>query len=425
MKHVLISGAGAVGLCCALFLRERGYEVTLIERDSAAGDGCSFGNSGIIVPSHFTPLAAPGAIGLGLRWLLDPASPFYIRPRFDPALASWLIHFARAANREHVKRAAPVLRDMLLASRELYEQLADHCDNAFGLVKRGLLMLCRTRTGLEEQARAARRARELDLPVEIVPPARAAELDPGIEMDISGAVFYPLDCHLDPRLLMRKLAEIAIAAGITIHWSTQLNGWRTNGARISAAVTSQGELTADEFVLAAGVWSSHALRTLDCKLPLQAGKGYSFTLPTPPQLPRLCSILSEAHVAVTPMGTSLRIGGTMELAGLDRSVSERRTQAIAAAASQYFPALRAQDIAQVRPWAGLRPCSPDGLPYIGRFARYSNLCVAAGHAMLGISLAPITGQLVAQVLTGEQPRIPLEPLSPQRYSSKQTRGLVQ
>ena len=119
---------------------------------------------------------------------------------------------------------------------------------------------------------------------------------------------------------------------------------------------------------------------------------------------------------MTPMGNSLRIGGTMEFAGLDRSVSERRTQAIAAAAAQYFPALRAQDIAQVRPWAGLRPCSPDGLPYIGRFARYSNLCVAAGHAMLGISLAPITGQLVAQLLAGERPRIALEPLSPQRYS---------
>ena len=416
MKHVLICGAGAVGLCCALFLRERGYQVTVIERDSAGADGCSFGNAGMIVPSHFTPLAAPGAIGLGLRWLLDPGSPFYIRPRFDPALAAWIVHFARAANREHVERAGPVLRDMLLASRELYEQLADRCGNAFGLVKRGLLMLCRTRAGLEQETRVARRARELDLPVEIVSSARAAEIDPGIAMEITGAVFYPLDSHLDPRLLMRKLTELAIGAGVTIHWSTRLDGWRTAGVRIAAAATSQGELAADEFVVAAGVWSADAVRTLDCKLPLQGGKGYTFTLPNPPQLPRLCSILSEAHVAVTPMGGSLRIGGTMEFAGLDRSVSVRRTQAIAAAAAQYFPAIRAQDIAQVRPWAGLRPCSPDGLPYIGRFARYSNLCVAAGHAMLGISLAPITGQLVAQILAGERSRISIEPLSPQRYA---------
>jgi len=415
MKHVLICGAGAVGLCCALFLRDRGYQVTVIERDSAAADGCSFGNAGMIVPSHFTPLAAPGAIGLGLRWLLDPGSPFYIRPRFDPALAAWIVRFMRAANREHAHRAGPILRDMLIASRELYEQLADRCGNAFGLTKRGMLMLCRTRAGLEQETRAARRARELDLPVEIVSATRAADIDPGITMDIAGAVLYPLDAHLDPRLLMRELTKLVIASGVTIHWSTSLDAWRTSGGQITAAATSQGELAADEFVVAAGVWSAQIVRSLGGRLLLQAGKGYSFTLANPAQLPRLCSILSEAHVAVTPMGGSLRIGGTLEFAGLDRSVNERRTQAIAAAAAQYFPALRAQDIAQARPWAGLRPCSPDGLPYIGRFAPYSNLCVAAGHAMLGISLAPITGQLVSQVLAGEQPRIALEPLSPRRY----------
>jgi D-amino-acid dehydrogenase len=402
-------------LCSALFLRERGYEVTVVERDAGGGDGASFGNAGMIVPSHITPLAAPGAIGLGLRWLLDPGSPFYIRPRLDPALAAWILHFLRAANREHVDRAAPILRDLLLASRDLYEQLADRCDNGFSLVKRGLLMLCRTRAGLEGETRTARHARELDLPAEIVSSARAAELDDGIGMDITGAVFYPLDCHLDPRLLMRKLAELATGAGVKLSWSTQVEGWRTEGVRVTAAVTSQGELAADEFVVAAGSWSSEVLRRLECKLPLQGGKGYSFTVANPPQLPRLCSILSEAHVAVTPMSGALRIGGTLEFAGLDRSISERRTQAIAAAAAQYFPALRAQDIAQVRPWAGLRPCSPDGLPYIGRFARYSNLCVAAGHAMLGISLAPVTAQLVGQILSGERPRIPLGPLSPQRY----------
>jgi D-amino-acid dehydrogenase len=416
MKHVLICGAGAVGLCCALFLRERGYQVTVIERDSAGADGCSFGNAGMLVPSHFTPLAAPGTIGRGLRWLLDPGSPFYIRPRFDPALAAWIVQFMRSANRHHVMRAGAILRDMLIASRELYEQLADRCGNAFGLTKRGLLMLCRTRAGLEEETRAARRARELDLPVEIVSSTRAADIDPGITMDITGAVFYPLDAHLDPRLLMRKLTELVIASGVTIHWSTRLDAWRTGGGQITAAATSQGELSADEFVLAAGAWSADVVRALGCKLLLQGGKGYSFTLPNPPQMPRLCSMLSEAQVAVTPMGSSLRIGGTMELAGLDRSISERRIQAIAAAAAQYFPALRAQDIAQVRPWAGLRPCSPDGLPYVGRIAPYSNLCVAAGHAMLGVSLAPITGQLVSQVLAGERPRIALEPLSPQRYS---------
>jgi len=139
MKHVLICGAGAIGLCSALYLRERGFEVTVIERDSAGADGCSFGNAGMVVPSHFTPLAAPGAIGLGLRWLLDPGSPFYIRPRFDPALAAWIVQFMRAANREHVNRAGPILRDLLIASRELYEQLADRCESLRVCIKNGKL----------------------------------------------------------------------------------------------------------------------------------------------------------------------------------------------------------------------------------------------------------------------------------------------
>jgi glycine/D-amino acid oxidase-like deaminating enzyme len=241
MKHVLICGAGAIGLCSALYLRERGFEVAVIERDSAGADGCSFGNAGMVVPSHFTPLAAPGAIGLGLRWLLDPGSPFYIRPRFDPALAAWIVQFMRAANREHVNRAGPILRDLLIASRELYEQLADSCDNAFGLTKRGMMMLSRTRAPSSKKK------------------------------------------------LVRR------------------------GARATSTASR---------------------------------------CPNPAQMPRLCSVLSEAHVAVTPMGSSLRIGGTMEFAGLDRAVSVRRTQTIAAAAAQYFPALRAQDIAQVRPWPG-------------------------------------------------------------------------
>lgn len=416
MKHVLVCGAGVVGLCCALYLRERGYEISVVDRSAVSGDGCSFGNAGMIVPSHFTPLAAPGMVGLGLRWMLHRRSPFYVRPRLDPALATWALHFIRAANSSHVSRTGPVLRDMHLASRELYEQLADGCENGFGLVKRGLLMLCRTKRGLQHEVKAARRARELDVPVEIMSPARAAEMDPGIRMDIAGAVFYPVDCHLDPQRLMRKLTELVIGAGVTVHWSTEVTGWRTANDRIAAARTNQGELQADEFVLAGGIWSSQMVRELGLKLPMQPGKGYSFTLPQPRQLPRLCSLLSEAHVAVTPMGSSLRVGGTLELSGLDRSISTERVKAIAEAFAQYFPEFRAKDFAGVRPWSGLRPCSPDGLPYIGRFTRYSNLCTATGHAMMGVSLAPITGKLVSEIISGQPSRIALEPLSPQRYS---------
>jgi D-amino-acid dehydrogenase len=416
VKRVLICGAGVVGQCCALYLREAGHEVTVVDRSDATGDRCSIGNSGLLVPSHFTPLAAPGVISMGLRWMFDSSSPFYIQPRLDPALLGWIIRFALAANRRNVERAGPVLRDMLLASRGLYEQLADRSANAFGLTKRGLMMLCRTKHGLDDEVKAARRARALDIPLEIVSPQRAAELDPGARMDIEGAVFYPLDCHLDPPRLLSTLQQLNVAAGVKTLWSTELTGWRIGDGRIDAARTSRGEIEADEFVLAGGSWSAMMVRGLGLNLPLQAGKGYSLTLSQPRELPRMSSILCVARAAVTPMGTSLRVGGTMELGGLDGTIRQERVRAIAKAATQYFPAFRVEDFASVRPWAGLRPCSPDGLPYIGRFGRYSNLCAATGHAMLGVSLAPITGKLVSDILGGVPPRVPIEALSPRRYS---------
>lgn len=278
------------------------------------------------------------------------------------------------------------------------------------------MLLCRTKRGLEEEVAAARRARALDIPLEIAGPQRAAELNPGAQMDIEGAVFYPLDCHLDPPRLLSTLQQLVAQTGVKTLWSTELTGWRARKGRIDAARTRHGEIEADEFVLAGGSWSAATARQLGLNLPLQAGKGYSLTLPRPCELPRMGAILCEARVAVTPIGTSLRVGGTMELAGLNGAIRPGRVRAIAAAVTQYFPAFRAEDFASVQPWAGLRPCSPDGLPYVGRFGRYSNLCAATGHAMLGVSLAPITGKLVSDILGGTSPRIPIEALSPQRYS---------
>ena len=373
MKRVVICGAGIVGLCCALYLRERGHEVIILDRDSELRDGCSFGNAGMIVPSHFVPLAAPGMVALGMKWMFDRRSPFYIRPRFDTDLFSWLLRFARAANAARVAQAAPVLRDLHLASRSLYEKLAERTSNHFELVKRGLLMLCRTQHALDEEAAAARHASTLGIPAEVVSPQRAAELDRGVRMDIAGAVFYSLDCHLTPQRLMQRLHDALISSGVIMLWSTAITGWRVEGDRIAAARTTRGELEADEFVLAGGIWSPQMVRGLGLRIPMQAGKGYSLTLTQPRQLPRLCSLLSEARVAVTPMGSALRFGGTMELSGLDSSIRSERVRTIAEAATRYFPEFRVEDFRGVQPWSGLRPCSPDGLPYIGRFSRYSNL----------------------------------------------------
>ncbi|MGQ0835728.1 MAG: FAD-dependent oxidoreductase [Gammaproteobacteria bacterium] len=414
--RVVICGAGVIGLNCAHYLRERGHEVTVVERETRERDACSFGNMGMVLPSHFVPLAAPGVVPRALKWMFDSASPFYVRPRVDPDFIAWAFRFIRAANAKHASRSSPLMRDLLFASRRLYEELADRTANELGLVKRGMLILCRTAHGLDEEAQAAAVANALGVPGEVVSPARAAELDPGAQMDIVGAVYYPLDCHLTPARLMATLLDLTEAAGVNFRWSTEVTGWRTSNARIEAAKTTAGELAADAFVLAGGSWSPAIVRGLGIKLSLQAGKGYSVTLTRPRELPQLCSALSEARVAVTPMGSSLRIGGTMELTGMNRTIRNERVRAIIDAATRYFPALRPEDFRDAPPWAGLRPCSPDGLPYVGRFARYPNLCAATGHATMGVSLGPITGKLVAEILSDGTPSIAIEALAPDRYA---------
>ncbi len=413
-KSILIIGGGVIGLCTAYYARQKGHHVTIVERGAPDHDCCSLGNAGLIVPSHFVPLAAPGMVSLGLRMMFNPESPFYVRPRLDADLLRWGWKFCRAANANHVKRAAPLLRDLLCASRRCFEELAQQWGNDFGLVQKGSLMLCKSERALEEEAKTAEMARALGIPAEVLTAQQTAEREPNVRMDVAGSVYFPLDCHLIPQQLLAQLTRALEESGATFCWSTEVTGWRVNGQRIEAAQTNRGELSADAYVLAAGSWSPHIVRGLGIRLPMQAGKGYSLTLPNPNQKPHLPCLLTEARVAVTPMGNALHFGGTMEIAGMDTSINPARVRGILKSVPQYFPDFSLDDFRDVPAWCGLRPCSPDGLPYIGRFRHYTNLYAATGHAMMGVSLGPITGKLIAEILSDEQPSIRLERLSPER-----------
>ena len=409
--HVLILGSGVIGLCSALECARRGMRVTLIDRAPADRDGCSFGNAGMVVPSHFIPLAAPGMIALGLKWMWNPASPFYLKPRLSPSLFSWGYHFWRAATAERVSAAAPVLRDLGLLSRECFETM----DLEFGLVKKGLLLLCKKQETLEEEAHTAEMARSLGIPAEVLDAQATAALDPGVTMDVTGSVYYPGDCHLPPGRFIAAMEAELIRLGATFLWETEIRDFACDSGRLMAVQTSRGEIEADEFVLAGGIWSTALAKALRLRLPMQAGKGYSLTMRDPRQLPELCSICSEARVAVTPMDGRLRFGGTMEITGLDETIVRQRVRGIARAVPQYFPAFAECDFAEIEPWAGLRPLSPDGLPYLGRTARWKNLVVATGHAMMGLSLAPATGKIVADLLEKKEQPIDLRLLDPDRF----------
>ena len=410
-KQVTILGAGVIGLSTALYCARRGMRVTVIDQKPRLRDGCSFGNAGMIVPSHFIPLAAPGMVALGLKWMWNPESPFYIKPRLDLDLMSWGLHFWKAATKARVEAAAPVLRDLSLMSRECFETLGLD----FGLVKRGLIMLCKKQQTLDEEGHMAEKANALGIPAEVLDAKATAALDPAVTMDICGSVFFPKDCHLAPGSFISAVEEELVRLGVTFLWETEVSAFKTESGALRALKTSRGEIESDEVVLCGGVWSAQLAKELDLKLPMQAGKGYSLTLANPKQLPELCSICTEARLAVTPMEGVLRVGGTMEMAGIDESITQRRVRGITRAFPQYFPAFEDADFAEVKPWSGLRPVSPDGMPYIGRTQRWKNLTVATGHAMMGLSLAPATGRILAELLSGENSPVALELMSPDRF----------
>ncbi|MCS7089604.1 MAG: FAD-dependent oxidoreductase [Verrucomicrobiota bacterium] len=416
--RVVIIGGGIIGLCTAWYCCRKGFEVWLLERFDQQRDGCSFGNAGMIVPSHFIPLAAPGMVALGLKWMWRPDSPFYIRPRWDRELIRWGLRFWRAANHRRIAQVAPLLRDLNLASRECFLELAALPGMDAGLVTKGILMLCQSEHGLAEEIKIAEQARALGLEAEVLDAAQVSRLNPGLSLNIHGAVLYPRDCHLVPERFMQGLQRLVQQAGVTCLWRAHVHSWAVSGARIRAVRLQNGrEIAGDSFVLCAGVWSTELVRPLGLSLPMQAGKGYSLTLPAPAQHPQMGCICTEARVAVTPMNGSLRVGGTMELSGLDERVNPIRVQGIIRSFCRYFPAFAPSHFEGLQPWVGLRPCSPDGLPYLGRPRAWENLWVATGHAMMGLSLGPISGQILAQAIAGESPRRDLSLLAPDRYPS--------
>lgn len=414
-KRVLVIGAGVVGLSTAWYAAERGYRVRIVDRTPEQRAGASFMNAGYVTPSHIIPLAAPGMIRTAFKYMWNDESPFFVKPRLDADLISWGWKFYRAATPERVERAAPVIRDLNFASLACYKQFARDFGNDFGFVQNGILNLCSTEHGVEHEAKTAAIANRIGVSAEMVTPAQVEKLEPNLRIRTAGGTFFPGDAILAPGKFMASLGRHLADRGVEFLWETEVTGWRRNGQSVQAVSTTRGDLTADEYVVCGGAWSPEIAKDLGVRVPIQGGKGYSMTLPKPPQQAVHGIILAEARVAVTPLGESLRFGGTMEIAGLHERMNPARIRGIIKSALMHFPAFSEKDFEGIQAGCGLRPCSPDGLPYIGRFARWSNVAVGTGHAMMGMSLGPITGKLLGEVLAGEPASIPLELLSPDRY----------
>ncbi len=413
---VLIIGGGAIGVCAAYYLWKNGVKVALLEKGEICS-GCSYGNSGLIVPSHIVPLAAPGMIARGLKWMFDSESPFYLKPRCDFDFISWLWKFNAACTNRRAQKSIPVLHQLLQASAALFDELAHAKLFDFGFAKKGLLQLYLTAKEFHADRAAVERARQMGLQVSEFDADQIHELEPNLRTRAFGGIYHHEDAQLDPASFVRHLSDYLARQGVAMHTQTEILKFEASGNRLTAVQTSRGAIAAKEFVLAGGAWSTQLLKPLQINLPLQAGKGYSITMPAPERKTNTPIILVEARVGITPMNGKLRFAGTMELAGLDLSINQRRVAAILKAVPKYFPdwnPMNQIDSAEI--WAGLRPCTPDGLPYIGRFAKYSNLIAATGHAMLGITLAPATGKLVSEIVLGKRPAISLEALRCERFN---------
>ena len=415
MSKAIIIGGGVIGLFSAYYLRKSGWEVEIVEQGDLS-DNCSFGNAGMITPSHFVPLAAPGMVEQGIRWMFDSKSPFYVRPSLNPELISWGLKFIKSATKKHVERSARPLTDISVLSKQLYLEFAADSKLEFGIEDKGILMLFKTAKMVEEEQHLAAEAVELGLDARYLSPEQCSELQPGISLDIAGAVHYHCDAHLYPNKLMRVLLKFLEEQGVKIHRNTRIDHIDHQNGKITGLRSADKEFKGDAYVIATGSWSPAVAKLTGIKVPLMPGKGYSFMVPQD-EAKRMTipAILCEARVAVTPMNGSIRYGGTMEVGKINQQINMNRVRGIVESVPKYFPDFKPVVPAEKDIWFGFRPVSPDGMPYIGLSAKYSNLAVATGHAMIGLSLGPATGKLIAEVLSGEATSVDMEAYKVERF----------
>lgn len=409
-----IIGGGIIGLSTAYYLTKSGHHVTIIEQ-SDLKDGCSFGNAGMIVPSHIIPLAAPGMISKGIRWMFNSTSPFYVKPRLSGDLIKWGYHFYKNSTKEHVTKAAPALKEISLLSKAMYQQLSKDLPFDFGYHERGLLMLYQTKETEHEEAETAALANKYGIEAHVLSSEEVQKLEPDVKVSARGGVYFPGDAHLTPQSLVNQLISFLKSQSVSFQTNTSVQDFIIESGKIKIIQTDMGDFSFDEVVIATGSWSGLLAAKLDLSLPMQAGKGYSFTIPDMEKNVRIPSIFLEARVAVTPMGNSLRFGGTMEITGIDHSISMNRVTGIVDAIPRYYPEMKIAMPPTEKIWHGLRPCSPDGLPYLGRSKKISNLILATGHSMMGLSLGPGTGKLVSELINQEKTSIDLAMFTPERF----------
>lgn len=409
----MIAGGGIIGLCAAYYLHKEGHRITVIDKSDMTR-GASYINAGYITPSHIIPLAAPGTITKGLKWMFNASSPFYMKPRFSPEFFTWAWYFKKSSTKAKVRKAIPLIKDLNLLSKTLYEEMYNAQDlGPFHLEHKGVLVIYKTHKAEATELNIAGLAEKEGLDLEILSVDALKALEPNIHPGVKGAVNYTCDAHTTPGQIMEKLKHYLVHNGVIFKTNETVIQLRQSGGAIREVITNKNNYNTDEVVIAAGSRAAQLARLTGLKLPLQAGKGYRINVARPVHI-NMPAILSEAKVAVTPMQGFTRFAGTMEFSGINHIIRKERVQAIAKAASGYYKELAIEQEEIDNAQCGLRPVSPDGLPYIGRTSKAKNLIIATGHAMMGWSLGPVTGKLVSEIVSGKKHALDITACHPER-----------
>jgi D-amino-acid dehydrogenase len=399
--RVVVVGGGVIGASCAYFLRRAGRAVTLID-SGRFGSGCSHGNCGYVSPSHVLPLAGPGAVRSTLKTLFRKNSPLKVRWRLDPALWSWFWQFSRRCNERDAIAAGNAIQQLLVSSRALYDELFRATLTDVEWDPAGLLFVFLTPSAMEHYAQTDRLLQsEFGLAAARLEGNSLWTFEPALKPSVAGAWRYAADGQLRPDKLMLAWRRVLESMDVEIREQCALRNLVIDQRLARRLITDQGEITADQTVIATGAWTPQWRRMLRCRIPIQPGKGYSLTMPRPTLCPRSPMIFEEHRVAISPMQTGYRVGSTMEFAGYDTRLNTDRLRLLRESADLYLKEPLSGPT--LEEWWGWRPMTPDGLPLIGRVPALENVYLAAGHGMLGVSMAPATGKLVAELLTG-QPR---------------------
>jgi len=412
-KEVLIIGGGIIGLSTAYYLQKEGHQVTVIDK-SDFKSGASYVNAGYITPSHIISLASPGIITQGIKWMFNSNSPFYVKPRLDIDFLKWTWAFKKSANAKKVASSIPVIKDINLLSRDLYEEIKESNDFNFHYERKGLMMYYQSDKVGEHEWELGEKALKAGLHAEHLTTMDAIrKYEPTADLNVKGAVYFDCDAHMTPSDFMPEMVAYLKSKGVQIFANEEVKDIVVKNQKISNIITSRTLYEADEVVLAAGSWSPLLTKKLGLKIPIQAGKGYRINVERETNI-TVPSILCEAKVAVTPMTGFTRFAGTMEIDGINHTINPARVNAIANAAKSFYNNLEISSEEKAAAECGLRPCSPDGLPYIGKSSKCANLTIATGHAMMGWSLGPATGKLVSEIISDKKTTLDLDPFHPDR-----------